>query len=253
VVSIHPFLLVRARVAFILEVMQQTAANSGSIGSESAFRDWSSPSSSSTSFAGLLASLTSPGRDADPESNDDELADDVATLSYEEALRTHVRYKPLAQVDGAASQPVGVKTCRACGARRDNVDAAIGGETHPHDPEWDEEPEMNSGLPSATNNRDGKKCASITIRMSKGECEQLKRRAGEAGLTISAYLRSCTFEAEALRAEVKKTLADLRKPAVQKPASMNRSAAAKETRSSWFEWLLRLMTPWNTGQRVARA
>lgn len=46
--------------------------------------------------------------------------------------------------------------------------------------------------------------------MSKKECEQLHARSAEAGLTISAYLRSCTFEAEALRAQVKEALAELR-------------------------------------------
>ena len=54
------------------------------------------------------------------------------------------------------------------------------------------------------------KSASITIRMSNAECAQLRKRAAEAGLTVSAYLRSCTFEAESLRALVKDTLAQLR-------------------------------------------
>ena len=51
--------------------------------------------------------------------------------------------------------------------------------------------------------------------MSRSEIAQLQRRAAEAGLTVSAYLRSCTFEAEALRTQVKEALAQLRpvKPA----------------------------------------
>jgi len=41
--------------------------------------------------------------------------------------------------------------------------------------------------------------------------ERATAQAGrEAGLTVSAYLRSCTFEAEALRAQVKEALAELR-------------------------------------------
>lgn len=96
-------------------------------------------------------------------------------------------------------------------------------------------------------NRSDRKCASITIRMSEGECEQLKKRAAEAGVTISAYLRSCTFEADSLRAEVKKTLAEMRKPA---PAE--RRIVSTEARSRWFEWLLRLIPLWHAGPRVAR-
>jgi hypothetical protein len=64
------------------------------------------------------------------------------------------------------------------------------------------------------------KDSSITIRMSKAECAQLHRRAAEAGLTVSAYLRSCTFEAESLRAMVKDTMAQLRSAQTQpKPAN----------------------------------
>jgi predicted DNA binding CopG/RHH family protein len=210
---------------------------------ESAFRNWSSPSSSSASFAGLLASLTSPDRRTASEPTDDELADDVATLSYEQALRTHVRYKPSAPNHGIASHPTGAKTCGACGARRDNPATESGVESNAHETEWDDAPDTDARL-HAARNADAKKCASITIRMSKSECEQLKRRAAEAGLTISAYLRSCTFEADALRAEVKKTLADLRKPA---------AIEKSEPRHTCLEWLLQLMPPWHIGQRVARA
>ena len=72
------------------------------------------------------------------------------------------------------------------------------------------------------------KDASITIRMSKAECAQLHRRAAEAGLTVSAYLRSCTFEAESLRAMVKDTLAQLRSATPQpKPAPPRHPGSAK--------------------------
>jgi hypothetical protein len=84
--------------------------------------------------------------------------------------------------------------------------------------------------------------------MSEGECEQLKRRAAEAGLTISAYLRSCTFEAEALRAEVKKTLAEMRKP-----AAPERNNVRSKGQSAWYEWLRRLIPLWHMGPRAARA
>jgi hypothetical protein len=96
------------------------------------------------------------------------------------------------------------------------------------------------------------KCASITIRLSQDECAQLRQRAAEAGLTVSAYLRSCTFEAESLRAMVKDTLAQLRaattagKPVVaEKPREPQvRSLASR---------LARLANPWHAAPRVANA
>ena len=93
------------------------------------------------------------------------------------------------------------------------------------------------------------KSASITIRMSKVECAQLHRRAADAGLTVSAYLRSCTFEAESLRAMVKDTMAELRMAkAKAKPAE------PLPTRRSWLRgWLARLFSPWHGTPRVARA
>jgi hypothetical protein len=226
--------------------MQQTAANTGSNGAESLFRDWTPPSSSSTNFAGLLASLMSPDRGTSKALDDDDLADDVATLSYADALRTHSRYKPSTRESEIENPTAGGQTCTACGAQRGNPESAIREQSHGGIEEWHEDPDVVSGFPNAT--LSSKKCASITIRMSKSECEQLKKRAAEAGLTISAYLRSCTFEAEALRAEVKRTLADLRRPVVRK-----KTETAPETRGSWFEWLLRFMPHWHMGQRVVRA
>jgi len=85
--------------------------------------------------------------------------------------------------------------------------------------------------------------------MSKAESEQLHRRAAEAGLTVSAYLRSCTIEAESLRAMVKETMAQLRSAS----DLMNPSSA----RDSWWhrlgQWMARLLNPWQNHQRVARA
>lgn len=62
-----------------------------------------------------------------------------------------------------------------------------------------------SGVADAT-----RKSSSIHIRLSAPESAQLKQRAAEAGLTVSAYLRSCVLEAETLRAQVKQALAQLR-------------------------------------------
>jgi len=171
-------------------------------------------------FAALLAALTAPApatSDRAPDRasdrahpwNDDALGEDVATLSYESALRAHSRYKPsgpgswpLPQADDAPLPPrkppmsVGVSYA---------AEAAL-----PAANEWSggEESRAMHSLPAALD--ESRKCASVTIRISKAECAQLHNRAAEAGLTVSAYLRSCTFEAEALRAQVKEALASLR-------------------------------------------
>lgn len=137
---------------------------------------------SASSFADFLASLAAPPKPAEPEWNDDQLADDVATLSYEQALRTHGQY-PATASDQGPPGPVS--------------------ESVPSRP----------GRGTAASPDLGLKRASITIRLSEPECAQLRRRAAEAGLTVSAYLRSCTLEVESLRTQVKEALAQLRESA----------------------------------------
>jgi hypothetical protein len=220
--------------------MQQTAA--------------STPSSTSPNFAGLLAALTSPT----PKTawNTDDLADDVATLSYEHALRTHSRYRSPDPGEWGFAQAADLAAAQARETRQsreaNQADAAplTPTATLPVETGWgeDDEPNIAHGLNALPDKN--KKCSSITIRLSKPECDQLRKRAAEAGLTVSAYLRSCTFEAEALRAQVKEVLAELRSATsvsddlqVRKP---------KVVRRSWSDWFMRFMPGWNPSQRMAR-
>jgi len=149
-----------------------------------------------SSFAGFLAALTQPDRaETDRPKppirahvwNDDLLADDVATLSYEQALRAHARY----HADDPGADPEMATTPLPAEAAAPQTEAVL-------------------RVPSTP----GKvlKEASITIRLSRDEGVQLRRLAAEAGLTVSAYIRSCTFEAESLRALVKDTISQLRTP-----------------------------------------
>ncbi len=238
---------VMVRGSFILVPMQEAAANHGSTGGSSSVRGWSSSLPSSSSFAGLLASLTSPDPSPAAGWNADDLADDVATLSYESALRTHGRYKPVTPGAWGPAQSTESQVCRACGASPSDAAASAQKEAQSVDSISRNDSALNSSHAHFTMKSSKKKCASVTIRMSERECEQLKKRAAEAGLTISAYLRSCTFEAETLRAEVKKTLEELRKP-----ASPERIIVHAKARSGWFEWLSRLIPLWHLGPRVAR-
>ncbi len=227
----------------------------------------SAPSPASTSFAGLLAALTEPAqptglsgdgslaakRSPAPSWNDDDLADDVAILSYESALKAHARYRP---TDQSLTQPANAEPYSYEEATSDLSVAARQpmaqytaslGAIPPQEPSSTpvQEPSLYRAAAFERNLKD----SSITIRMSKAECAQLHRRAAEAGLTVSAYLRSCTFEAESLRAMVKDMLARLRSVTTQaKPAH-----AAPHRFGRLIRWLARIITSWHNSQRVARA
>lgn len=157
-------------------------------------------------FASLLANLTAPQPSQAPRW-EDELEDDVATLSYEQALKANARYRP--QVD--MPMPPASETPTGAAQREVEMSAA-------HFPSQLPRPEL--------------KVASITIRMSHAESEQLRQRAATAGLTVSAYLRSCTLEAEHLREMVKQTMAEL-KTATEKQKQIQ----MKAPRGRWLRRL----------------
>jgi Mobilization protein NikA len=206
-----------------------------------------SPVHGVSDFAGLLAALAAAKPAKAPVWSEDELLQDVATLSYERALQTHARYRP--SNDEFAAQLSYVPDSVRCGEAAGNRSQSCA--------RGDRVPESNAPItPSIGRDR---KCASVTIRMSQAECEQLRRRATEAGLTISAYLRSCTFEADALRAQVKDALAELR--GANSPIGLNAhqagTRAAKANRNeignSRLGWLRRLVPDLHPGRITSRA
>jgi hypothetical protein len=172
-------------------------------------------------FAGILTDIAA--KEKKPPTGDmDFLEEDVACLSYEQALRSRTRFNspPPSTEPRPCSDAVAPKPQRL---------------SNP-------ESEIHDGLkPSASlaavpsPNRSDRRCSSVTVRLSARESEQLHLRAGEAGLTVSAYLRSCAFEVESLRAEVKSTLAQLR-PAVE----INPESVQPVTRRSWPRFFTRL-------------
>lgn len=177
------------------------------------------PRSNDQDFAGLLTSLTKkPPRPEISASawNDDQLADDIATLSYEQALRTHVRYRPPER----DSEPLPT-TGTDLRSVRPNTTTLL--------PAVAPKPAASAQESSLR----VLKTASITIRLSEAESEQLHRRADEAGLTVSAYLRSCTLEVETLRAQVKETLAQLRAPQVAAQSKVKAASTAPGPRLWW--------------------
>ena len=147
-----------------------------------------------SSFGKVLASLTSKLHD--DKWDDSALADDVAILTYEQALR---KTRSARGSDGAASLSLSsVPPANAVSPPR--LSRAR--------PKRSEEPQRG---------------ASVTIRMTAEEHARLKERAASAELSVSAYLRSCIFEAESLRTQVREALAQMQ-PAEHRPAARSRYA-----------------------------
>jgi len=134
------------------------------------------PHKARNSFGDLLASFTSKLQSDGWD--DSALEDDVTTISYEQALRSARRSRMPQEVSDPVPSDDG-QTGKVLG-------------TSPH--KTRSHPEKKH------------KGASITIRVTSEEHSQLHERAAAAQVSVSAYLRSCIFEAEALRAEVKEAL-----------------------------------------------
>jgi hypothetical protein len=172
----------------------------------------------SPSFAGLLASLASPAKENESSVSswpDGDSGDDIVTLSYEQALRQHARYRPADR--GESHAP-------------DERDEREEGGPSASEPKGKNGALAQSGTASRSMHDHNLRTASVTIRLSSSESAQLRRRATEAGMTISAYLRSCVLEADALRTQVKETLAEM------KIAAAAEIPAAPE-RKPWLGWV----------------
>jgi len=177
-------------------------------------------------FAGLLASLASPAEEAgSPESSwsNSQLRDDVVTLSYEQALRHHARYRPKNLIDSRLADEL-----------RDDAGA---GQLSPDVQALRDAPSPADAAPHATPSRD-LRTTSVTIRLSSAECLQLRQRAAEAGLTVSAYLRSCVLEADTLRAQVKAALAEMRSIETK---GATEEVSKQSRRHNRFGWIARAL------------
>lgn len=162
------------------------------------------PLANPANFASLLTALTGMGKEPAEPWDMSELGEDVATITYEQALKTHRRVR--------SAEPFAKST------------------------------EPNSaGLTATTEAKQVRKTASITIRLTANEQAQLQARAAEAGMSTSAYLRSCIFEAESLRAQVKTALAQMRAAADEPRGSEEkRPALPAQRRFSLFpRWMHR--------------
>jgi len=166
----------------------------------------------------------------EPEWNNDGLADDVAVFSGAAPPRKPVRseldpHTPRAGTGEPAS------SAAAPGPERLTIFEFP-------------RPQVSATLPAKD-----VKCASITIRMSAAECMQLRSRAAESGMTISAYLRSCTLEVESLRTQVKEALAQMQAA----PAATQEKTAAAMPRATLLQKVARVWPPARAGQAAQGA
>lgn len=212
-------------------------------------------STPSPTFAGMLASLAAPGQKRPPARDLDGLEDDVATISYERALRAHARYRTPEPDDRSLTSlpasPGNDPSLRIFEAAPDVEERAAAPVVEMPMPlpvpafVASDAASAQQVQPVADRNL---KSSSVTIRLSKAECQQLHKRAAEAGLTVSAYLRSCTFEAESLRAMVKDALAKMQlqsaHEAAEEPSTDSRA---------FFGWISRLWSHFQRGQQELRA
>jgi hypothetical protein len=175
------------------------------------------PAPGVASFASFLAGLAAPETTGSDEWSVDDLAEDVATISYEQALRAQ------------SSDPAGNSPALNTGVNSAKLPAGHTAST----PAAQAKARISQKMGAAV---DARKSASITIRVSQAECTQLHERAAAAGMTISAYLRSCTFEVEALRAQVKEALSQFNSSVVP-PAE---EKAPEKPGGSFQTWRSRL-------------
>ena len=168
---------------------------------------------SANSFASLLESFTGAAKKTNQLWDDSLLFDDVATITYEQALRSHRRLPPLAQL------------------RENEFQSAAA-----------------FAIPQTPALAPAKRCknASITIRITKEEEAQLHERAVAAHLSVSAYLRSCIFEAESLRAQVKEALSQMRSTITEE-----KRVCQKESSEQASSWRSRFIPRWSRDRESA--
>jgi predicted DNA binding CopG/RHH family protein len=196
------------------------------------------PSPTSRSFAGMLADFATPAKKFPPARDLDGLADDIATLTYEHALKTHARYHPFP--DHAVSPEAQPSQPASPGSSP--LFTPGSGDLAPQETASQDPKSENSVSPSGLSaDAASRKAASVTVRLTRAEDERLRQRAAEAGLTISAYLRSCAFEVETLRAQVKQTIAEMRHadPTPPPPPQPERMSSF----SRLFPWRKRAAAP----------
>ena len=85
--------------------------------------------------------------------------------------------------------------------------------------------------------------ATISVRLNEAEFSDLRQRAAESGISVSAYMRSCVLEAEHLRSQVKQALIAMRAATLTEPALLPASTGDRKksnVQASSSSWVKRL-------------
>lgn len=193
-----------------------------------------------SSFARVLSAVVP----LQPAAEDSGNADARPALLEEEAFPGSIDDTESFSYEGALRRRVSVSALRSMEAERESPQSGADG-AQAHTPIETRRPALfrvpgETSATAAAAPDEEKRLSSATIRLSRAECAQLKQRAAEAGLTVSAYIRSCVFEAEVLRAQVKQALAELRStPAEKKPPASEALASAADSaepqRRPWWQ------------------
>ena len=83
--------------------------------------------------------------------------------------------------------------------------------------------------------------AIVSLRLTDNELLRLKDRAGESGISVSAYMRSCIVDADQLRAQVKQALAEMRALSTRPDPSRFPALAVSNDSAAGVDWLRLLM------------
>jgi hypothetical protein len=88
------------------------------------------------------------------------------------------------------------------------------------------------------------KRSTVSVRLTEVEFLRLKERAGESGISVSAYMRSCILDADQLRSQVKQALAEMRSLAARPDSNLYPALPSPERngsahRSDWFRGVMR--------------
>jgi hypothetical protein len=83
----------------------------------------------------------------------------------------------------------------------------------------------------------------VSIRLTEKEFARLRDRADESGVSVSAYMRSCVLDAETLRSQVKRALAEIRafsaRPVPNPLPVLAASGRTSANGHAWFQMLCR--------------
>ena len=168
--------------------------------------DWGADLNSAMDSVGKISQSGLPVQSSSADAGED----DLSSLSYEHALRAPSRLQS-SPTQRAQNKPSSKRAAKAELATRPSPSTKLATATA-----------VTSAIavkpaPAALEIAEPRPTRT-TIRFTAGENKLLRKRALENGLAVSAYVRSCVFEVEALRDQVRQLMTELQTVAASGPA-----------------------------------